>query len=296
MSRAHTFGKYPIIFNGDLAAEIGLNQAIVLQKLIFLLSNDENGKEHDEHKWIYNTYEEWRDKYFPFWSVDTIQRIFLELEKRGEIISIQPEGKVSRRKYYRIADDRNLPSSDDRNLPSSYSTENTTESTSENTTPYPLEGGKKPQTLCELFANEEIQSPECPGTPENIMSEWNKHPELPTVRNLSESRKRKMKTRLKERFFLDNYGKAIDRIAKSDFLTGKNDRGWMADIEWFLRSGTIEKVMEGKYDNRGARKEKEPEGPLEDGFGVDSEGPYWVRLGIKYREDPGYNNEQEETK
>ena len=32
----------------------------------------------------------------------------------------------------------------------------------------------------------------------------------------------------------------------------QNDRGWRADIDWYIKPDTIAKVMEGKYDNRSA--------------------------------------------
>lgn len=44
---------------------------------------------------------------------------------------------------------------------------------------------------------------------------------------------------------------ALSKLRVSDFLMGKNDRGWKADFDWFIRPGTISKILEGKYDNKG---------------------------------------------
>lgn len=56
----------------------------------------------DGHKWIFNTLEQWQKTYFPFWSLDTIQRTFEELHKKHIVEWCQPEGRASRRKYYRV--------------------------------------------------------------------------------------------------------------------------------------------------------------------------------------------------
>lgn len=86
----------------SLACRIGLNEAIVLQQLYYLLRNPEFGRKIAEHKWIFNTVEEWRCRYFPFWSNRTIKTIFASLKRQNLILTCQPEGRASRRKYYRI--------------------------------------------------------------------------------------------------------------------------------------------------------------------------------------------------
>jgi DNA-binding PadR family transcriptional regulator len=108
----------PIIFTPDLARIIGVNAAIIIQKLEFLLEIPKNGKEFDGEKWIYNTYGDWQKDFFPFWSTRTIRRIFGELEEIAFVASCQPEGRGSRDKYYRITETgrailntKNLPDS-----------------------------------------------------------------------------------------------------------------------------------------------------------------------------------------
>lgn len=82
--------------------KIGLNEAIVVQQLHYLLRNPRFGKRIAEQQWIFNTYEEWRTGFFPFWSSETIKRTFTSLSKLGMVIWCQPEGRLSRRKYYRL--------------------------------------------------------------------------------------------------------------------------------------------------------------------------------------------------
>lgn len=85
-----------------LAVAVGLNEAIVLQQVFWLLQDTRNGAEHDGHRWLYNTYEEWRENFFPFWSERTLRRVFDQLETMNLLVSCQPEGRSSRRKWYRI--------------------------------------------------------------------------------------------------------------------------------------------------------------------------------------------------
>ena len=89
-----------------LAAKIGLNEAIALQQLYYLLRDPRFGKRIAEQQWIFNTYEQWQATYFPFWSVATIKRVFTNLATAKLIECCQPEGRLSRRKYYRINRER----------------------------------------------------------------------------------------------------------------------------------------------------------------------------------------------
>jgi hypothetical protein len=81
---------------------VGLNEALVLQRLDYWLTKPDVGVERDGYKWVYNTYEQWHEN-FPFWCTRTIIGIFLRLEKAGLIISAQfDKGRWDQTKYYRI--------------------------------------------------------------------------------------------------------------------------------------------------------------------------------------------------
>lgn len=66
----------------------GLNEAIVLNQLHYWLQiNEKNGcNNHDGHFWVYSTYEAWQERDFDFWSVTTIKRLLLKLEKMGVVV------------------------------------------------------------------------------------------------------------------------------------------------------------------------------------------------------------------
>lgn len=40
----------------------------------------------------------------------------------------------------------------------------------------------------------------------------------------------------------------MERIRGSPFLSGQNDRGWCATLEWFLRPDIVFRILEGQYD------------------------------------------------
>ncbi|AQT68309.1 hypothetical protein STSP2_01468 [Anaerohalosphaera lusitana] len=80
---------------------------------------------------------------------------------------------------------------------------------------------------------------------------WNAKENLPVIRAFSDQRQNRLKVRMSERVFADNWREAIDKLSASSFATGHNDRAWRADVDWLLKNSTnYIKVLEGKYDDR----------------------------------------------
>jgi hypothetical protein len=73
---------------------------------------------------------------------------------------------------------------------------------------------------------------------------------LPAAQKLTESRKAKMRQRLKDCGGLEGFRAALEKVAGSSFLTGGGDRGWKIDIDSLLQEKTFTRVMEGNYDNQ----------------------------------------------
>jgi hypothetical protein len=90
---------------------------------------------------------------------------------------------------------------------------------------------------------------------DRITQAWNAVRGITPVRKWSEERKRRLRARLRDPTWLDDAMKAIALIPERPFLLGDNERGWRADIEWFLRPDSVSKVLEGKYsDTKPKRK------------------------------------------
>ncbi len=106
-----------------------------------------------------------------------------------------------------------------------------------------IEKEEKP-LLVELVENEP--------TPEDLRRVWNeeKPPECPAWVRSGSGRKTAAKARLDE-LPLDSWREIIQRISRSSFCRGKNDRGWVADPDFLLRPDTSARVLEGKYDDKG---------------------------------------------
>ena len=73
----------PLLVMPRLVAFVGLNEAIVLQQVRYWLNNDLRPQVRDGRRWVYNTYEAWQQRNFPFWSVATVKRAFGSLERQG---------------------------------------------------------------------------------------------------------------------------------------------------------------------------------------------------------------------
>ena len=48
----------------------------------------------------------------------------------------------------------------------------------------------------------------------------------------------------------DSFAEIVDKIKESDFLQGKNNKGWTVSFDWVIRPNNYPKVLEGNYDNR----------------------------------------------
>ena len=77
---------------------------------------------------------------------------------------------------------------------------------------------------------------------------------------MSDQRKSNVRARIRE------YGgdvqkvyKAIDKAMASDFMNGKNGKGWVASFDWMMCPSNFPKVLEGNYDNDQTAGSKQPQ-------------------------------------
>ena len=94
----------PLVVSPRLAMVVGLNEAIVLQQVHYWTLLNERTKKNCRggFYWTYNTYAEWQEQ-FPFWSVDTIKRIFKKL-RDANLLVVERFNKMptDRTTWYRV--------------------------------------------------------------------------------------------------------------------------------------------------------------------------------------------------
>jgi hypothetical protein len=119
-------------------------------------------------------------------------------------------------------------------------------------------GEEAPQPPADLPAPESAK-------PHPLQATWNKHrsPSLPEWRETSKTRRAQADARLKERPLEGPAGwvAVVQRLARSPFANGVNDRAWRASPDWLLRPDTAAKVLEGKYDSAPAARASAPNAP-----------------------------------
>lgn len=79
-------------------------------------------------------------------------------------------------------------------------------------------------------------------------------PSLPSVKSLSDARKKAIKARLNT-YTVDDIHEAFRKAEASDFLKGRNDRNWQANFDWIMKDANMAKILDGNYDNRKLKNE-----------------------------------------
>ncbi len=72
---------------------------------------------------------------------------------------------------------------------------------------------------------------------------------FPRLKNLSDSRKRAIKARLRV-YSLEDFKTLFNKAEASSFLKGSNDRNWSANFDWLIKDNNMAKVLEGNYDDK----------------------------------------------
>jgi hypothetical protein len=100
----------PLMVLPSLAERIGLDEAIVLQQVHYLVGMSakvENLHAYkDGYYWVFNSIDQWQSKYFRWWSTPTVKRIFQNLTKSYLLITETfGTGKGHKRLWYRVNHD-----------------------------------------------------------------------------------------------------------------------------------------------------------------------------------------------
>lgn len=75
---------------------------------------------------------------------------------------------------------------------------------------------------------------------------------LPSIKSLSDARKKAIKARLKT-YTLDDFKTVFENAEASSFLKGGNDRNWTATFDWLIKDTNMAKVLDGNYVDKPKR-------------------------------------------
>ena len=88
-------------------------------------------------------------------------------------------------------------------------------------------------------------------TKEEIITRWNEleYFGVTSIRGIDGKRLDAVRARMKQ-YGKDCFFDAIDRIRESNFLQGRNDRGWTITFDWLIKPNNFPKVIEGNYNKK----------------------------------------------
>lgn len=244
-------------FDIDIAEKYGVNAAIILNNMYFWIKKNEanNVNFYDGCYWTYNSVKAFCDL-FPYLSKSQITTALKKLEAAGVIKT----GNYNKSAYDRttwyaftemgnkllgIANNKNQKSISDFNEMDYKNNEN---GNLKNSQPIP------------------DNNPNIKPLVEEVVHLYNLIcVSYPKVQKISERRKAAIKARLKD-YTIDEFKKAFTNAENSDFLKGKNNRGWRANFDWFMNDNNLAKVLDGNYGNGGGNNggNQQPEQPKVD--------------------------------
>lgn len=237
-------------FNCEYAKRFGVDEAIMLENLIFWIKkNKANGKHfHDGRYWTYNSIKAF-EELFPFWSKRQIERILKSLEKQNILYTGNyNKSHYDRTKWYAINEEAISFSPNEEMEKHETGNENN--------------GIVEPipdiNTNINTFIKTDINSTEDKDTinsissteVQQIINTWNSLglQNIKFIKN-NTNRYKMLNARIKE-YGIDTFLQAINNIRNSSFLKGQNNRNWTITFDWLIKPNNFIKVLEGNYDDK----------------------------------------------
>lgn len=84
---------------------------------------------------------------------------------------------------------------------------------------------------------------------DELMKKWNAIQGVSRCVKATDSRRKAFQARCEDKDWVANLDAALERIARSNFCRGGGERGWKADITWFLKPDSLVHTLEGRYDD-----------------------------------------------
>lgn len=69
----------------------------------------------------------------------------------------------------------------------------------------------------------------------------------PTVRKVSEDRKKAISARARQGYSVDDFKELFEIAENSKFLKGGNDNNWSANFDWLIKDKNMAKALDGNY-------------------------------------------------
>ena len=230
-------------FDAGIAEKYGINCAVILQNLWhWIRKNEANGTNfYDGQYWTYNSTKAFC-KLFPYLSQRQIEHALKKLRDEGIIITGNYNAvQYDRTLWYAITEKG-------KSILHGCEMENTSEGNgfANDVKPIPDRNTDNKPNI-----NTDRENPA-----QQVVDLYNSLcPSFPTVKVLSDSRKKAITARLKS-YKLEDFKTVFENAEASSFLKGKNNRNWMANFDWMIKADNIPKILEGNYADRG--KEKVP--------------------------------------
>lgn len=84
-----------------------------------------------------------------------------------------------------------------------------------------------------------------------IMNEFNKICfSLPSIKEITKTRETAINNRWKQLDTLEGCIVFFESVQKSDWLSGRNDKGWKASFDWMFKASNFTKIIEGNFINK----------------------------------------------
>ena len=297
-------------FNVEIATKYGMLEAILLEHLNFWISKNKANEVnfYDGNYWTYNSTKALA-QLFPYVSLNTISRALRHLKEEG-LILFGNYNKISydRTTWYAITEKGNsilqndemdslkmingITQNDemdslkmingftqiDKPIPDINTDINTNINISDINPDInipDINTDINPDDIVTV-SNETV----CQTDVRLVVEAWNKLQDygINPVSKISNTSKRchSLVARIRQ-YGITEVLSAIERIKLSDFLQGKNNKGWVITFDWFVLPNNFPKVLEGNYDNGQRQKapyQSQTEQMLESSYSMMSE---WAR-------------------
>ncbi len=294
-------------FNVEIATKYGMLEAILLEHLNFWISKNKANEVnfYDGNYWTYNSTKALA-QLFPYVSLNTISRALRHLKEEG-LILVGNYNKISydRTTWYAITEKGNsILQNDEMDSPKMENgfTQNDEMDSLKMTNGFTQIDKPIPDINPDINTNinisditPDINIPDintdinpddivtvsnetvCQTDVRLVVEAWNKLQDygINPVSKISNTSKRchSLVARIRQ-YGITEVLSAIERIKLSDFLQGKNNKGWVITFDWFVLPNNFPKVLEGNYDNGQRQKtpyQSQTEQMLENSYSMMSE-------------------------